>query len=247
VKKWFPYSFFLLAIVLASSGCGPTIRDKAEEYRERYAPIRTALASLNAMLPPEGNLKDWGEMSGLNPKPLYDEKNALSNVEIIMDWQLADPTADTGESGDRYDMLLSGDLWQSLRWTNPKSSIYESSQHDRATPDFIKTLDRGLACRYLVVNRVLSHTAPAAVDPKSFYMGSIALRCFVMDIERARILGSFTYRAANSRRVEYVYNEKADSVRDRQDSWAASDLWTNARKELMRLLKEKTGGDFVLR
>jgi hypothetical protein len=237
------YSILLLGIVLACSACGPTVRDTLAEYQERYIPFQTAFSRLNALLPLEAVARDGGAFAGLDPVPVYDEKSGKSNTEILMDWQLPDSSAKRGNIEDKFDLLLEGDLWQSLRWMNPESSINKS---ERTGPVLRQTLERGLAYKYVAINSVLQHEPPVAADEKSFYSGSISLHCYFMTISPPRIIGSFEYRAATSRMVRYAYKPGEDSQKERQDSFAASSLWENARKELIRLLGEKTGGRFVL-
>jgi len=108
-------------------------------------------------------------------------------------------------------------------------------------------LEKGLAYRYVAVNRIVSHSPPKAVDARSFHAGSISLRCVLADLQGPRILVSFDYQAVTRPRVEYVYKTKEDDPKERLEKWAASSMWENARRELFRLLAERTGGLFRLK
>jgi hypothetical protein len=236
----------LAALTVFLYGCGPSAGDKVREYQSRYAGLRAAFAAISRLLPAEASEGDPAGLGGLDPKPVYDEIAAAFNTEIVMDWQLSDPN-ETSDQGDRFNLLLSKDLQESLLWTGPRSPLNDSLLSGRSKPELVRTLENGLAYRYLAVNRILSHSPPKAVDERSFHSGSISLRCFLADLKGPKILGSFDYQAVTRPRVEYVYKTNEDDPKERLEKWAASSMWENARRELFRLLAERTNGTFRLK
>jgi hypothetical protein len=232
---------FLVAVVALAPACGPSAEEVLAKHRPAYAARRAELAGMARLLPAPGSVKEPEEKLFLDPPPRYDEPAGRIDTEMLMEPELSDP--DAGAGADALDLRLSGELLRGLRWTGPMSPL-RSFEGDPEALD--RELAAGLACRWLVVTRVLAHDPPVAMDAEHFEPGSARFETFLLDLPANRVVQGFRWSAQSSDRVDFAYREGEDK-QARLAAWAGSDLWENSRKELFRLLTEFTNGTFVLK
>jgi len=234
-----------IGIAGALTGCGPTHEEVLSEYRDRFDGIRAAFAEIAKALPPAGSAKEGARVEGLDPKPVYDDLREVYNTEVVMEDQLADPD---GKFRDplAFDLILSRGLLRGIQWTGPRSPMSDSTRGARASTDFRKELDDALGLRYLLVNRILEHVPPVGVDENNFRGGRIRLEAFLVDLKTKQVLVGFPYSATTSDRVQYTYRGQ-ENKKEALRSWAASSLYENARKALMKAFPQATGGTFEIK
>jgi hypothetical protein len=235
-----PLGVVVVGVVALAAACGPSAEEIFAKHRPAFSARRADLAEIAKLLPAPGSAGEPEEKRFLDPAPICDEPARKSNVEFLMEPQLADPDADEATVG--LDLRLSGEFLLGLKWTGPKSPL-RSFEGDPEALDL--DLSAGLARRWLIVTRVLRHDPPVALDAEHFEQGFARFETWLVDLPGKSVLGGFGWEARTSEQVNFAYREGEDK-QARLEAWAKSSLWENARKELFRILSEFTNGTFVL-
>lgn len=158
-----------IAIAVPMYG-GETTKEVIERYSPRFEALRGTLRTIHGKLPAPGALTRDQYRTNLNPLPAFNDKiRSKTNTAIVPPEHLLDPGATP-----TYDLIISGDLMHSLRWTGPDNPLAGSVLHAQAG-EFAQTLERALAYRYITVYR------PATEG----------LDVFVFDLKTTELLASF--------------------------------------------------------
>jgi len=227
----------LLAIVaLFQGGCGKKISEVLKQYEGDFKKKREQLQSIARSLPSEATEKPC---AGLQPPLQFNQKTGSFNTDMLMFEEVADPDA-TPE----FDLLLSGDLLNAIRWTGPRNPLSSSVLGNRGA-DMEKSLKSALDYRYLVINRVTDLKKPQPVNETTYTPGRVTVNVFVVDLRTSEVLCSFKVRAESAASTSYTY-KKGESQAQRLADFANSTMWDDARKKVIARLKE-SGGDIELR
>ncbi len=233
-----------LVLVALAAACGPSSRDVFEEYSEKFAAMRETLREIHGALPPAGGPAAPGGLTGLDPRPAYDEAAKTGNTEIVMDWQLLEPGASKGE---RMDLLLGGRLLTYAEWAGPDTPMSDRMAASSADGSFRGELEGALQTRYLVVVRTAAYDAPRVdLEREEYYGGSATMEVFLFDLPEEKLLGSIRFEAVAKGDIEYRYTEGGEDREERAGAWARSRIWETAREMVCDRLARETGGTFQL-
>ncbi|MBL8889147.1 MAG: hypothetical protein JNL67_04165 [Planctomycetaceae bacterium] len=167
----------------------------------------------------------------LEPKLVLDPTSPDHNCETIMYPELI---------GDEplIDLMLTTNLTTSLYWSKeqPQDGDVEFMQ---------RVLRQGSGARYLVIHRIDETNLPMAVSEETFVAGAVRVDGFVVDLESLEIVASYTLEVLPDEQVEYYVKEN-ESARDRLETFARSSLWSKARRQVVSILSEHTGGHIQL-
>ena len=225
------------AAILLQFGCGKKISAVLKQYEGDFKKKREQLQTIARSLPSEATEKPC---PSLQPPLQFNEKTRSFNTEMLMFEQVADPDAKP-----EFDLLLSGDLLNALRWTGPQNPLSSSVLGNRGD-DIEKSLKSALDYRYLVVNRVADLKKPEAINETTYAPGRVTLNVFVVDLANSEVLCRFGLRAESAARTSYTY-KKGESQAQRLADFANSTMWEDARKKLIAKLKEMGVGEIELR
>jgi hypothetical protein len=233
----------LFVLPLAGCGGGETNQQVIDRYKPQFAQKRTQWQTIARKLPAPGTTLPTPTPLKLDPKPLYDHDGGPYNTEIVMVEQLVDPDAELLKDG-KFDLLLSGQLLTSLRWTGPSNPMSPSVLSQRATklcsPEAFET---ALNTRYLVVLRTLAMEKPVATSEKTYRGGKLELEGFLIDLASQELLAVFRVDARPARQGDYVWKEGED-LKTQMQEWVTSSMGTEARQKTRDELIRLTAGTF---
>jgi hypothetical protein len=172
-------------------GCDPKISTVLKKYEAPYREKREQLKKIANSLPPKGSLGNSLPCKEINPAIGFDEKAKDFNAEILMFEQLIDP-----DTNPDWDLLLSGELLNSIQWTGPKNPLSESALGNNGE-SMEKTLSSALKYRYLVVNRVQAITPPVVKDKDNHTQGKVIVETFIIDLTDSKTICGFTTSATS--------------------------------------------------
>jgi hypothetical protein len=176
-------------ILFSQFGCGNSISTVLKKYKIPYQEKREQLKKISESLPPKGSIGNNLTCRELNPKIRFDEKAEDINTEMLMFEQLSDPDFEP-----EWNLLLSGDLLHSIRWTGPKNPLSESVLSDNGE-SIEKDLLAALEYRYLVVNRVNEITQPELKDENNYTRGNATIDTFIFDLKENKTICGFSTSA----------------------------------------------------
>lgn len=233
-----------LPVLMVLCGCagGETNRALFKRYEGQFASKRQQFQNIAHALPAPGSVQA-NTVANLSPKPVYGARDS-GNTEIVMYDQLLNPDV-RSEGHNRFDLVLSGGLLNTMKWTGPNNPMSPSVLDKKSAPDTEPSLGKALATRYLVVVRPAGFDAPVAVSENSFKGGSAGVEVFVADLQDSHVPACGRFTAHSSANVEYV-SKKGEDKQARLEEFAYSSLFTDARQKLGTLLPQITGGEFVL-
>ncbi len=223
-----PSLVFLLAFAAA---CGPTNGEVIDSYKPKMDAVRDKLTKLAATLPAPAAIRP-------GQKTAFDPPLTRSNTDFLHYEHLLDVYADAP-----LDFHLQRDLKTALSWSGPKNPLRTL---DDTADGMDQNFERALAKRYLVIHRTVKIQLPVATSATEFKQGGAFIEGFVVDLESSAVRASYAFVATNSKQVGYRYRKGDDPVRGLQ-TWARSDLWTNARKKIAAALQTITGDDFGIK
>jgi hypothetical protein len=254
------FYLLLLIVLIAQTGCGPTVSNVLKKYESEFKEKRDQFRSIVNLLPPNGNIKNNSICKDIVPAMVFNERNKKYNTEIIMFEQLLDP-----DTKPEMDLFLSNDLLLAIQWTGTKSPLSPSILDDSGA-EIEKTLKAALGYRYLVINRVAKLTKPEVKNETNYFRGQVLIETFIVDMVNNKPLCSFTSSADSPSdlsgipissptsytkkgkvrfRTEYVVN-RAEPKEVQLQKAAYSIMWEEARLNVIASLQKLTNGEIEI-
>lgn len=156
------------------------LQERAEAIKTR----ETRARQLVAKLPPAGSVMQNTIKRPLDPPPVCDGRTGECNLQIAEFLMIDDPDR-WSQNGvhltNRGPFNLSG----TLQYLIGQSRKPHDRTHEKIW-SFVKTIDQGLQCRYLLVHRHLNRQTAKGLE-------TVGIEVFLLDMDRKTILGGLRY------------------------------------------------------